>query len=426
MRLFYTALFYCLLPLMLLRMLWRSRKAPAYARRWNERFGFFEARKSTSPAIWVHAVSVGETLAAMPMLRELQVRFPDYELIVTSTTPTGSERVRAALGDSVFHLYAPYDLPDCVARFIGRARPNLAIIMETELWPNTIHACASASVPVLVANARLSERSARGYQHLAGLSRAMVSSISLIAAQSQDDAERFLRLGVAPDAIEVTGNIKFDLTLDLEQQQQAKRFRQRWDGDSKRQILLAASTHEGEDALLLKSMKLLSDRYPRLLMVLVPRHPERFRAVAELAGAEYKVQLHSSGEPVTAATRVLIGDSMGELPALLGASDLVFMGGTWVDNGGHNLIEPAAWGKPLLSGPSLFNFSEVSRLLLEAGAMAVVQTPQELADSVARLLDNPEEMAAVGVSAQQVAQNNRGALERLLNLIAKQLCSNQF
>lgn len=421
MRFFYTSIFYLLLPLVLLRLWWRARSAPAYAQRRRERFGFVPARRSDRPAIWVHAVSVGETLAALPMIRQLQSRYPGYELIVTTTTPTGSERVRAAFGDSVVHVYAPYDLPDCLGRFLRRMRPQLAVIMETELWPNTIHACYQRGIPVVVANARLSEKSARGYGRFAALARGMLQQITVIAAQHSDDGERFLRLGLPQSSLAITGNIKFDLTLDDTVHARAAELRQRWQADGERPVLLAASTHQGEDTLLLQAFAQLLTSHPEVLLVLVPRHPERFDRVVAEASAQFQTRRHSQGGPVPMSTQVLVGDSMGELMPMLGAADLVFMGGTWVPNGGHNLIEPAAWAKPIFCGPSLFNFAEVSRLLQAASGLQIVDTPADLAAGVAVLLATPERAQQMGFAAQQVAEANRGALERLLAVIACQL-----
>jgi 3-deoxy-D-manno-octulosonic-acid transferase len=421
MRYFYTLCFYVFLPLVVLRLLWRARSAPAYAQRWNERFGFFTARRSSRPAIWVHAVSVGETLAALPMIRQLQARYPHHELIVTTTTPTGSERVRAALSDSVFHVYAPYDLPDCLGRFLRRVRPQLAVIMETELWPNTIHACHRRQIPVVVANARLSEKSARGYERFAALSRSMLQQITVIAAQHADDGERFVSLGLPPSALVIAGNIKFDLTLDEEVRERAHALRKRWQSSGQRPVLLAASTHQGEDSLLLQAYEQLRVSHPELLLALVPRHPERFDRVVTEAASRYRTQRHSQSGPVAAETQVLVGDTMGEMMPMLGAADVVFMGGTWVPNGGHNLIEPAAWGKPIFCGPSLFNFAEVSRLLIASSGLQVMDTPAELATAVAELLESAELTERMGAAAKAVAEANRGALERLLVVIDGQL-----
>ncbi len=420
-RSLYTLIFYLCLPLVLMRLWWRSRSAPAYAQRWRERFGFVPARSTHQPAIWVHAVSVGETLAALPLIKALQQRYPNHDLVVTTTTPTGSERVRAALGTSVYHVYAPYDLPDCLGRFLRRVQPQLALIMETELWPNTIAACHRRNIPIVVANARLSEKSARGYGRFAGLTRSMLRQVNAVAAQHQDDGERFIELGLPRAALTVTGSIKFDLTLDDAVRDRAASIRHNWLGQTARPVLLAASTHQGEDTLLLQAYEHMVNDQPGLLLVLVPRHPERFDQVVEESGKRFRVQRHSSGEPIASDTQVVVGDTMGELLALLGASDLVFMGGTWVPNGGHNLIEPAAWAKPIFSGSSLFNFAEVSRLLLEADALQIVETPEQLAAVVIEALSFPEQMQRMGQAGKQVADANRGALQRLLAVIGRQL-----
>lgn len=415
MRWFYSLFFYMCLPLVLGRLWWRARKAPAYALRWRERFGFVCARTNGQPLIWVHAVSVGESLAALPLIEQLQRRYPNYDLLVTTTTPTGSERVISALGESVLHVYAPYDLPDCLHRFIRRLGPSLAIIMETELWPNTIAACRQHQIPVLLANGRLSEKSARGYKRFLWLVKPMLQAMSTITVQHADDAERFTSLGVDAKQLVVTGNIKFDLTLDEDVVALALANRLRWQGSKSRPILLAASTHQGEDTLLLEAFATLLQSHPDLLLVLVPRHPERFDRVAQEAAGGFRVQRHSKGGAIELQTQVLVGDTMGELMAFIGASDVVFMGGTWVNNGGHNFIEPAAWAKPIVSGPSLFNFSEVSRLLIDAGALEVVSSPAQLVAVVGGLLAAPEQAQAMGVAAKQVAEANRGALERLLS-----------
>ncbi|MGH1372411.1 MAG: lipid IV(A) 3-deoxy-D-manno-octulosonic acid transferase [Cellvibrionaceae bacterium] len=423
MRALYTVVFYLCLPLVVARLLWRARLAPAYAQRWSERFGFCPARTDSRPAIWVHAVSVGESLAAMAMIRELQTRYPSHQLMVTTTTPTGSERVLESLGDSVFHVYAPYDLPDCLNRFLRRTRPEIAIIMETELWPNTIAACHKHQVAVVVANARLSEKSAKGYQRLSAMARPMLEKLSVVAAQHQDDGERFIALGLPRSSLQVTGNIKFDLTVTDNDRQRSMTFRQRWQSAHERPVLLAASTHQGEDELLLAALSLMQKQQPDILLVLVPRHPERFESVFQLASENFVTQKHSDVQPLTAGVKVLIGNTMGEMMPLLGASDLVFMGGTWVDNGGHNFIEPAAWSKPMFSGSSLFNFAEVSRLLIEAGGLEVVETPEQLAASALRVLGDPAQMTQMGQSAKRVADDNRGALQRLLGAIDTQLKS---
>lgn len=430
-RALYSLLFYILMPFVLLRLLYRARLAPAYRQRWAERFGRVESRVpavgDTAPAIWVHAVSVGETLAALPMIHALLQRYPKHQLVVTTTTPTGSERVRVSLAKElvsgrVVHCYAPYDLPCTVASFLKRMAPELAIIMETELWPNTIAACHKRGIPVVVANARLSERSARGYARFAALMQPMLARLSVVAAQHEDDAARFQALGLGSAKLQVIGNIKFDLTLDQALKNKAENIRQSWQDEGKRLVWLAASTHQGEDEQLLDAFKLLSQRQPNLLLVLVPRHPERFDSVVDLVQERgYRLQRHSAGGHVAASTQVLVADTMGELMALLGASDLCFMGGTLVEKGGHNFIEPAAWSLPQLSGPSLFNFAEVSRLLLDADALVVVDGAAALARELEKLCTDEVRRSAMGAAGFQVAAANRGALERLLDVIDRLL-----
>src|SRR5690606_32263735 len=275
----YSRLFYLLMPLILLRRLYRAWKAPAYAKRWQERFGFVQVASGRQQGIWVHAVSVGETIAAVPMIKALQLQFPQLPIMVTTMTPTGSERVRAMLGDSVDHVYAPYDTPGAVKRFLRRLRPRILIVMETELWPNTLHYARRSGVPVVLANARLSERSARGYQRVAFLARPMLENLSLVAAQGGADAERFRCLGLSEERVQVTGSIKFDMQPKVEQLTEGQALKQGWGA---RFVWVAASTHDGEDELLLQAHQRLCQTQSDVLLILVPRHPERFTAVAEL------------------------------------------------------------------------------------------------------------------------------------------------
>lgn len=420
-RALYTLVFYLALPLVLLRLLLRARKAPAYARRWGERFGFVP-RLNAGQVIWVHSVSVGETLAAVPLIKQLQQRYPEAQLVVTTMTPTGSDRVRASFGDSVYHVYAPYDLPDAVARFLKRVSPDLLVIMETELWPNLIAGCAARQIPVVLANARLSAKSAQGYGKIAGLTGAIMNELTVVAAQHRDDGERFRQLGLPQSSLDVTGNIKFDLELGEAVRVTARELKQQWAGDAGRPVLLAASTHRGEDEQVLEAFRQIQQRHPELLLVLVPRHPERFNEVAQLCRSHgFSLVRRSEGARPENDQQILLGDTMGELLAFCGASDIVFVGGSLVPVGGHNLIEPAAWSAPVLSGPHLFNFSEASQLLLSAGGMAICEDSTVLAQRVNELLDHPERRLEMGRAAKGVAEQNRGALERLLAVIEKAL-----
>ncbi|MEJ6772752.1 MAG: lipid IV(A) 3-deoxy-D-manno-octulosonic acid transferase [Porticoccaceae bacterium] len=416
-RIIYSAIFYLLTPIILLRLLYRALKAPAYRKRWAERFGFPVYAESTADFIWLHAVSVGETLAAVPLVKTLQEKYPQHLLMVTCMTPTGSERIKAAFGDSVDHSYMPYDTPDAVARFLNRLKPKMLIIMETELWPNTIAACQSRDIPVILANGRLSARSAAAYQSISSLVQPMLSGISAVAAQHKDDGDRFIRLGLPPSALEVTGNIKFDLSLDRDVQDRAAVLSEQWHCGNNRPVFLAASTHRGEDEIILQSFGHIKQQIDNALLVLVPRHPERFNQVGELCtSAGFTLARRSAGDKVEAAD-VLLGDTMGELMVFFGACDVAFVGGSLVATGGHNMIEPAAWGVPVLTGPHLFNFTEASQLLLAADGMLVCNDAAELAEQCISLMGNKGRRQEVGNAARLVAEANRGALDKLMSVI---------
>ena len=416
-RIIYSAIFYLLTPIILLRLLYRALKAPAYRKRWAERFGFPVYAESTADFIWLHAVSVGETLAAVPLVKTLQEKYPQHRLMVTCMTPTGSERIKAAFGDSVDHSYMPYDTPDAVARFLNRLKPKMLIIMETELWPNTIAACQSRDIPVILANGRLSARSATAYQRISSLVQPMLSGISAVAAQHKDDGDRFIRLGLPPSALEVTGNIKFDLSLDQDVQDRATVLSEQWHCGNNRPVFLAASTHRGEDEIILQAFGQIKQQVDNALLVLVPRHPERFNQVGELCiSAGFTLARRSAGDKVEAAD-VLLGDTMGELMVFFGACDVAFVGGSLVATGGHNMIEPAAWGVPVLTGPHLFNFTEASQLLLAADGMLVCNDAAELAEQCISLMGNKGRRQEMGNAARLVAEANRGALDKLMSVI---------
>lgn len=413
---------YALIPVIVIKLLYRSLKVPAYRQRWGQRLGFVP-KLSNQKVIWLHAVSVGETLAAVPLVKALQTKYPEYRLMVTCMTVTGSQRIRSVFADSVEHSYAPYDMPDAVARFLNRINPQLLVIMETELWPNTIAACRRRDIPVVVANGRLSQQSADGYKRIAPLVRPMLQSINALVAQQAEDGERFINLGLPHQALTISGNIKFDLSLDADMQQQAQQLSRHWRGVQNRSVWLAASTHQGEDEIILQAFRQLVETMQQPpLLVLVPRHPERFNGVHNLCqAAGFKVLRRSEAEADIAQADILLGDTMGELMLFYGACDIAFVGGSLVPNGGHNMIEPAAWGVPILSGPHLFNFSEVSHLLITGKGMSVCESASSLAEQCIDLLGNPDRRHDMGSAARQVAEENRGALIKLLDKIHKQL-----
>ncbi|NNB60441.1 3-deoxy-D-manno-octulosonic acid transferase [Pseudomonas fragi] len=421
-RTFYTLLFHLGLPLVAIRLWLRARKAPAYARRIGERFAI-NLPAMQPGGIWVHAVSVGESIAAAPMIRALLERYPQLPITVTCMTPTGSERIQALFSGEprIQHCYLPYDLPWAAARFLNRVQPKLAVIMETELWPNHIHQCAKRGIPVALANARLSARSAKGYGRFARLTRPMLAEMSLIAVQTETEAERFRQLGARPECVEVTGSIKFDLSINPQLLADARELREQWQAQA-RPVWIAASTHEGEDEIVLAAHRRLLNQYPNALLILVPRHPERFNAVFELCRREgFATVRRSSGEAVNAATQVMLGDTMGELLFLYALADTAFVGGSLVPNGGHNLLEPAALAKPVLSGPHLFNFLEISALLRDAGALEEVDDAQGLALAVQRLFELPQDARRMGQAGLKVMQLNQGALQRLLDGLGRLL-----
>tara|TARA_R110000850_G_scaffold6139_29_gene24312 strand:- start:2959 stop:4248 length:1290 start_codon:yes stop_codon:yes gene_type:complete len=420
MRALYSLLFYLLLPVVLLRVLWRARHNRAHLARLRERFGYVAPITGKRTRIWVHTVSVGEFLGALPLIRQLIAR-QETEVIVTCTTLTGSERIVQTLGSTVHHFYMPYDLPGALRRFIKIVAPDLLVIMETELWPNTLAACNAHGVPTVLINARLSERSARGYQRIAGLTRAMLSRLTLAAVQHRADAERFVGLGLADTRLSVTGNIKFDIAFDDEQKQLALRLKNEWSNSGPRLVWIAASTHSGEDEVVLEALQQLREQgvtAEQLLLVLIPRHPERFDSVASLCQKSgFSVTRRSSGTTPELSSDILLGDTMGEQQLMFGAADMVFMGGSLVDVGGHNFIEAAAWGQPLISGPTLYNFAEVSRLLREAEALEIVKDATQMARAVKRFVDDEPLRLMTGARAQEVAEANRGALARTREVI---------
>lgn len=422
MRGLYTALLCLALPCMLLRLLWRSLKTPAYRGRWKERLGLFEP-PGGADTLWIHAVSVGEVQAALPLVRLLQQRHPDQPIVITTTTPTGSQRVKELFGAELFHVYAPYDLPWIVERFLDRARPRLMVLMETEIWPNMLAICRRRGIPSLLANARLSGRSARGYARLGAFTRQTFETIGLIAAQAPADAERFAALGAPPDRIEVTGSIKFDIRLPRILNEQAEAVRRLWGHD--RPVWVAASTHEGEDEQVLDAHACIRRRLPACLLVLVPRHPERFDRVAALCLKRgFNLVRRSSQADCGPETSVFLGDSMGELPVFLAGADVAFVGGSLVQHGGHNMLEPAALGVPVVFGPHNFNFAAISELLLQEHAAVRVENAGELAAVVEGWLEDASERSRVGENGRRVVEQNRGALEKLAGLIDRMLAVN--
>ena len=419
LRKLYTVLLYLLAPLVLMRLAWRGLRAPDYWRRWPERFAFIEPALGKQ-VIWIHAVSVGEVQAAVPVVHALLNRHPDYSLLVTTVTPTGSDRVTALFGGEVAHVYAPYDLPGAVARFFERVRPQLAIVMETELWPNLFHQCRQRAIPLLLVNARLSPRSVTGYRRVRSLAAETLAAVTEIAAQSEADAGRFESIGARAATITVTGNLKFEQRIPSSLLERGEVLRREW-GVS-RPVWIASSTHEGEDELLLDVYQQLRKQYSDCLLVLVPRHPERFESVAALCRARgYNTVLRTDHGACSTETQVYVGNTMGDLPLLYAASDVAFVGGSLVASGGHNPLEPAALGRPVISGPHVSNFIEICSLLVDAGAAVQVADTGELLQIVSRWLGDANERHRVGQLGREVIEKNRGALQAVMTIIERYL-----
>ncbi|MBT8137824.1 MAG: lipid IV(A) 3-deoxy-D-manno-octulosonic acid transferase [Gammaproteobacteria bacterium] len=414
-RLAYVLLSYLLAPFVAGFLFVRGFRNPAYWERFGERFGFSSSGPGR-PSIWVHAVSVGEVQAAVPLVRQLMHNYPDIPLVITTVTPTGAGRVRDIFGDSVCHLYAPYDLPGAVRRFFDRAIPQLAIIIETELWPNLYHECGQRNVPLVLASARISPLSVSKYRRFVSLFREALSHGIVIAAQSDSDAERFRTLGANPARTHVTGNIKFDFEPAGDLQSRGTALRN--EHAAGRPVWVAGSTHEGEEEQVLEALQIVRQKFPDLLLMLVPRHPERFNAVATLLQERgWSVVKRSSGDRCSPTTDVFLVDTLGELTMIYAASDFAFVGGSLVPVGGHNLLEPAALGRPILIGPHTFNAEDIAEMFIDADAAMRVNDAHDLAFHLERWLGDAEIPAAYGSRGLLLLQQNRGALQRLLSLI---------
>lgn len=416
MQIIYTLLLYLIQPIVWLKLLWRSRKAPAYRQRWLERYGFCK-NKVKANGILVHAVSVGETIAAIPLIKALQQKYPQLPITVTTMTPTGSERVKSLLKDSVSHVYLPYDLPGAIKRFLKTTKPKIVIIMETELWPNFISQCYKQKIPLIIANARLSERSAARYGKLGKAVKQLFSKISMVAAQNQQDGERFVSLGLPADHLAITGSIKFDINLSNEQHQKINQLTQQW--QLKRPVLIAASTHSGEDEIILTAFKKLLLKHANLLLILVPRHPERFKTVEKLiSDSGFNYLKRSTNQTPTAQTQIVLGDTMGELLELYAMADIAFVGGSLVKQGGHNPLEPALHHMAIITGEYFFNFQVICEQLIEAQGMIVcTNSADDLYSTIDRLLNDNSRRVQLGENAYHVLMQNQGALSRLLAVI---------
>jgi 3-deoxy-D-manno-octulosonic-acid transferase len=425
MRRLYSLLIYCAVPFALAAVLWRGLRDRGYWRGLGERFGL--GARSSTENIWLHAVSLGEMSAAAPLVRALRTRYPQNPLVLTTATPTGRARARGLFGDAVDVRFLPYDTPGAVARFLDRVRPRLALIMETELWPNLFGECERRGVPLVLASARLSASSVSSYRRFGELFRDIVSAISLVAAQTAEDAERFVEIGAQSARTGVVGNIKFDMELAEGVVERGRALRAALGSD--RPTWIAGSTHAGEEEQVLEAHAALEGNPPALegnppaqlgnpLLLLVPRHPQRFEEVAALLSRRgVRFARRSGGSVADGATQVVLVDTVGELAALYAAADVAFVGGSLVPIGGHNLLEPAALGIPVLTGPYFANSRDIARLLISRGAALQVADAQELAAALGRLLSDASERRRMGAIGRYSVETNRGSVARLIGLI---------
>ena len=419
MRQLYSLLFYLALPFILCRLLWRSLKAPPYRQRWLERFGFYNSPIIPN-GIWFHAVSVGEAEAVFPLIKSLKAKLMGTPILVTTTTPTGSARVKAVLGESVQHVYLPYDTPGSVSRFMAAFNPTLAVIVETELWPNLFNYCGRRNIPLYVVNARISERSVRGYGKLPSLIQPLLNNIKLIAAQTSADAQRFAAIGAKPEQLEVAGNIKFDLDIPEPVFVQGRQLKKSAFHD--RYVWIAASTHKGEEQIILDAYKALKSKLPQLLLVIVPRHPERFAEVNTLcADNGLQIVTRTSNLPCHSKTDVYLGDTMGELKMLYAASDAAFVGGSLVPVGGHNILEASAVGLPVLFGPYMANFKEIAEKVLAQQAAVQCLNQYELITTLQKIHSDKDYRNSLIQKGKLFIQTNRGAVDRLSEILIAEI-----
>lgn len=412
MHFLYTLLVYVLIPFAFIRLWWRGAKNPAYRRRWPERLGFVP--NHTDKPVWVHAVSVGESIAAIPLIRQLLAE--QLPVVVTTMTITGGERIQALFHKQVTHYYLPYDLPGAVRRFITRVQPQMGIIMETEIWPNLYACCSRAQLPILLANARLSPQSAKHYSYFLPLFTPALQRLTAIATQTQMDAERFLALGAKQETLSVMGNLKFDIEVPKTVRTEGQQLRA---AITQRPVWIAASTHKGEDEIVLTAHAEVCQHFPNALLILVPRHPERFAQVGELVEQQGFTLVKRSAQDNSALTnvQVFLGDTMGELLTFYAAADIAFVGGSFAPIGGHNVLEPAALAVPAITGPHTFNFTEIMALMQQAGGCIQLPDPAQLSVTLIDLLTDVQKRQNKGAAAYQVVSTNRGSLARLWKII---------
>jgi 3-deoxy-D-manno-octulosonic-acid transferase len=416
LRHIYSLILFVLLPLVLLRLLILGFRTPAYWNRWDERLGFGKKIESDKPLIWLHAVSVGEVEAAVPLINGLRNCLPEYKFLITTVTPTGAETVRRRFTDSVQHLYLPYDIPFSVSHFLGKTKPSVCIIMETEIWPNLYRQCKAKSIPIALVNARLSLNSFKGYKKFSGLVKNTLACVAKVIAQTELDAERFISIGCEPAKVSVIANLKYDSDLSHEMREQAKLIKTELFGG--RVVWIAASTHEGEEKIILEAHKEILKQHENCLLILVPRHPQRFDKVEKLClETNLSVVRNSKSNEMNSLTKVYLLDSLGELKTYYGCADVAFVGGSMVSAGGHNVLEPAQWGLAIISGTDLSNFYEISKLLVSAKALVKVGNRTELVNQINELISNEVLREKMGCNARALLKMHEGSALKIIKEI---------
>jgi len=415
MRFAYALITYLMMPVYAAYWAVRGLGNRSYRDRFGQRFGFGYPLM-TGGSIWIHAVSVGEVQAAVPLIKSLVKQFPDRRLLVTTVTPTGAARVEALFGDSVQHCYIPFETPYAVTRFFNSVQPDIALILETEIWPNLYYECGRREIPLVLVSARISPNSMGTYRSFLPLFRETLSYGIVIAAQSEADAERFRLLGAAPERTKVTGNIKFDIELPKDLLESGDAFRR--ENFAERPVWVAASTHDREEEQVLHAHELVRKQFPDALLVLVPRHPERFATVRGLLHKQgLNFVARTDGVPCTSDTEVYLGDTMGDVPLFYAAANVAFVGGSLVPIGGHNLLEPAALGRPVVTGPHLFHTQDIAGKFEKLGASITVNNAGQLGAAVADLFADEARATDIGNRGREIVQQNKGALDRLLKLL---------
>ena len=420
MRYFYTFILYLVLPWVLLRLWLKGSTVPDYRRNWKERFGI-GAVETARPAIWFHAVSVGEVRAAAPLIRVMRKRHPNLSVLLTTTTPTGRDTAQQIFGSDVSHHYLPYDLPASVKRFLDAVKPVMVVILETEIWPNLYYQLEQNGIPLLLVNARLSQKSLQGYLRLSALSRPAVRIIRYIAAQSEQDAQRFQRLGASASQLSVMGNLKFEMQLPDDFPARTRSLKDRLGPE--RHIWVAGSTHEGEDAQLLAAHRRVQESCAGALLVIAPRHPERADEISALCRKSgINFQLASGLASPAGNVQVLIVDTLGELVYFYGVALVAFVGGSLVPAGGHNPVEPILAGAPVITGPNTDNFKNVYQDMIRSDAVRMIETGQALADLICEWFSDTEQRRNVVEAGLRLVEKNRGALQHCLQLVENTLC----